>query len=138
MSNYKLKAKNKATGEIIEFNIEKDCYRSMQNGWASIATLTKQEFNQLFEVISDTCDDWIEEFNKRYYKSVFDAYGDYKESHKILLDDIKQFIITVLEKQKQDIIKIIEDEPTEFPVRESDEFDAGGRAFKQALLSKIK
>ena len=50
---------------------------------------------------------WIEEFNKKYYTSVFDAYGDYKESHKILLDDIQTFITTLLEKQMEEYVEMI-------------------------------
>jgi len=43
----------------------------------------------------------------------------------------------LIKNNMQDIITLIENENTDFPVRESDEFDEGGRMFKQALLSKL-
>ena len=97
-----------------------------------------------------------DEFNKRYAeikKSIKDIYvisdatGTKVEVHydlnkKVIstggLESIKNYAQSLLEKQKQDIITLIENENTDFPVRESDEFDEGGRMFKQALLGKLR
>jgi hypothetical protein len=73
---------------------------------------------------------WKQEFDKLAKYTFWDWAG--KE------DELKDSIQLLLDEQKQSIITLIENEPTNFPVRESDEFDAGGRAFKQALLSKLK
>jgi len=54
------------------------------------------------------------------------------------LESVKDFIEILLHEQKQDIITLIENEETDYPDRESDEFDEGGRMFKQALLGKLR
>jgi len=50
----------------------------------------------------------------------------------------KKEIESLIKEAKQDIITLIENEETDYPVRESDEFDEGGRMLKQALLGKLK
>ena len=74
---------------------------------------------------------WKDEYNERF------GYprNDIEEINLFLQ---KEFIDALLEKQKQNIITLIENEETDYPVRESDEFDEGGRMFKQALLGKLK
>ena len=74
---------------------------------------------------------WKDEYDERFLPTTDDLA---KVKHFIQ----KDFIVALLEKQKQDIITLIENENTDFPVRESDEFDEGGQMFKQALLGKLK
>ena len=74
---------------------------------------------------------WKDEYNERF------GYprNDIEEINLFLQ---KEFIDALLEKQIQNVITLIENEETDYPVRESDEFDKGGRMFKQALLGKLK
>ena len=51
--------------------------------------------------VSPTQDWAVEEFDKRY-ESVFTAYPDNQESHKILLNDIKSFISQTITKGKEE------------------------------------
>lgn len=47
---------------------------------------------------------WEERFDEKYF-SVYEKYPEYKESHSILLNDIKDFITKEIQKAKEDTIK---------------------------------
>lgn len=82
-----------------------------------------------------TFEDYLKEIHARVYIGSDDAMPHVFEAW--LSDIDTEEILGYVEEYRQSIITLIENEPTDFPVRESDEFDAGGRAFKQALLSKL-
>ena len=44
----------------------------------------------------------------------------------------------LIKEERQNVITLIENEETDYPDRESDEFDEGGRMFKQAILGKLR
>ena len=63
---------------------------------------------------------------------------DHTETSNEAFASAKKEIESLIKEAKQDIITFIENERTDFPARESDEFDEGGHMFKQALLGKLK
>ena len=77
---------------------------------------------------------WKDKFDEKFPNKLAEVIEDFESTIK---SDLKDFIQSLLDRQKQNIITLIETEETDYPDRESDEFDEGGRMFKQALLSKL-
>ena len=73
--------------------------------------------------------DWEKEFDERYVKLVANAYPDYRESHNVILADIKSFIRTLLEKTRGEA----ESKYSCYKAHQAGEEDG-----RQALLEKIK
>jgi len=72
---------------------------------------------------------WEKEFDERYVKLVANAYPDYRESHNVILADIKSFIRTLLEKTRGEA----ESKYSCYKAHQAGEEDG-----RQALLEKIK
>jgi hypothetical protein len=168
MSNHTIKAKRKSDGNIVDINVidNGDTFEYYDDRYDCIYKY--DEFHDLFEIIDqhpirqehergdyDVIETGNDKFSVAYVvpkpdtleKEGWEEKFDKQFSHcfnigvtpdDITKKNIKNFITQEIVKAKEEIVEMIEDEPTDFPVRESDEFDEGGRLFKQALLSKLK
>ena len=73
---------------------------------------------------------WKDKFDEKFPNKLAEVIDDFESTIK---SDLKDFIQSLLDRQKQNIITLIETEETGVLARES-----GAFMFKQALLSKLK
>jgi len=75
---------------------------------------------------------WKDKFDEKFPNKLAEVIDDFESTIK---SDLKDFIQSLLDRQKQNIITLIENENTDFTTKS---YTEGVTIFKQALLGKLR